>query len=245
MEKSSQGRSMNWLPQEISRLKELVLEYRTQLEASQKNKDTEKRKHKLWKLITNEVNALSSNAVRGVEEVRKKWSNLKAFAKKQNADRKKAVYKTGGGPPPSNVDKVTEDIMEAYGSSASFNGICGGIDTSDLFEVVANSRNEHIQRTVENMCDQNLVCVDDSVAGSENNEDNATVPKLVLKRQKVFEVKNSVSRAPTSGNKTLVEIENFRLIMEQEKLALKKEVHALKVEKLKLEILGMKRQLEM
>lgn len=127
-------RSSNWSVKETERLKELCLSKRDILEAKHKDPSSERKKKRVWDEISTEINATYPSVKRTSEEARKKWANLKNFAKKKNASSKRSASATGGGPPASPVPAVLEDIVQAYSKSDSFNGISGGIDTDVLSE---------------------------------------------------------------------------------------------------------------
>ena len=66
------------------------------LRGSGNSADLNKKKKELWKTITCKVNAVLGNN-RGVEDIRKKWNNLKLAAKSKVDDSFRESRRTGRG----------------------------------------------------------------------------------------------------------------------------------------------------
>jgi Myb/SANT-like DNA-binding domain len=88
---------------------------------------TKKMQDCVWNKITTHVNALGV-CERSVFEIKEKWNNMKKKAKEAYTVQKLSSKKTGGGPPISVMDPITEDVAELYQQSASFTGIPGASD---------------------------------------------------------------------------------------------------------------------
>ncbi|XP_063438385.1 uncharacterized protein LOC134719308 [Mytilus trossulus] len=88
---------------------------------------TNQKKNDLWKLITEEVNALGV-CMRSETEVRNKYRNMCRGAKEKFTNNRKEMGKTGGGPPPTQLTVAEENIVNAMRDSASFIGV-GGLET--------------------------------------------------------------------------------------------------------------------
>ncbi|XP_052075391.1 uncharacterized protein LOC127712824 [Mytilus californianus] len=88
---------------------------------------TNQKKNEVWKLITEEVNALDV-CFRTEAEVRNKYRNMCRGAKEKFTNSRKEMSKTGGGPPPTQLSIAEENIVNAMRDSASFSGV-DGIET--------------------------------------------------------------------------------------------------------------------
>ncbi|XP_063412614.1 uncharacterized protein LOC134695320 [Mytilus trossulus] len=88
---------------------------------------TNQKKNELWKLITEEVNALGV-CMRSETEVRNKYRNMCRGAKEKFTNNRKEMGKTVGGPPPTQLTVADENIVNAMRDSASFIGV-GGLET--------------------------------------------------------------------------------------------------------------------
>ncbi|CAG2251563.1 unnamed protein product [Mytilus edulis] len=88
---------------------------------------TNQKKNELWKVITEEVNALGV-CMRSETEVRNKYRNMCRGAKEKFTNNRKEMSKTGGGPPPTQLTIAEENIVNAMRDSASFIGV-GGLET--------------------------------------------------------------------------------------------------------------------
>ena len=142
MEKS---RKTNWTKDEEYTLIEGVEFAGASLRGSGNSADINKKKKSLWLDILRKVNSIHGNN-RGVEEIRKKWNNLKLTSKSKFDASKREVNKTGGGTNSAGVleeddalildaDKSisnTERISDMFKDTPAFSGISG---TVDLFQV--------------------------------------------------------------------------------------------------------------
>lgn len=88
-----------------------------------------KRRQLAWGKVTSAVNAVGEQD-RSSNEVQKKWSCLTSAAKSKNAQQKRELNKTGGGPAISVLTATDKAILETL-PFASLDGISGGIDTMD------------------------------------------------------------------------------------------------------------------
>lgn len=121
-------RNQNWSKNEISLLKNLVLEYDSILSKKHSNEVTNKKKKEIWEYIKNQINLLGV-CKRTVEEVKNKWSNETRVLKRKICDERKQVTKTGGGPPPTpQATSEDERVLSLFSRAASFSGVTGGVD---------------------------------------------------------------------------------------------------------------------
>lgn len=138
-------RAPNWSKRQITRLEELCIENKTVLEAPHKDANTDKRKSmvwkhiqvsqwfqslcqfislcKLWFALQDEVNAVAPNCYRSLDEVKKKWSNLKSTAKAEFSGVRKSVRRTGSGTPAPLPSEASQRIIDSYETSHGFTGI--------------------------------------------------------------------------------------------------------------------------
>ena len=62
---------------------------------------------------------------RTVSEVKIKWQNIQASAKRSFAETQKHARETGGGPPPKKLDLVSEKIVDMMKNTSSFMSLEG------------------------------------------------------------------------------------------------------------------------
>ena len=124
-----------------------------------------------WRVIQREMTALFE-VTRTVEEIKKKWTDMKYAAKKEVAKYRREVKKTGGGPPPPPVDELHEKIIRIVGEEA-VDGVVGGIDTGETVQpVIAGqgdagpaARQDHYETDRERQPKKRKQNDDSSVAG--------------------------------------------------------------------------------
>ena len=80
-------------------IKDGYIEFKDTIEAALSNKVTKKDKDLVWTIITDRLNAIGPNVQRTLEEVHKKFKNLKQKNKENIAKENKSAIRTGGGPP--------------------------------------------------------------------------------------------------------------------------------------------------
>nr|XP_022290318.1 uncharacterized protein LOC111101956 [Crassostrea virginica] len=100
---------------------------------------THARTNKLWIFITvcNRINSASVTCgTRDVDDVKRRWKDIKLRVKKKEALRKQLVRKTGGGSPPDITFKPWEDEVLSLIPEESISGLEGAVDT-DLNELSA------------------------------------------------------------------------------------------------------------
>ena len=134
MKKSSK---QNWTKEEECKLISEIESAGELLRGSGNSADFKKKKTELWKTIAGKVNAVLGNN-RGVEDIRKKWNNLKS---KVDASFRE-TRRTGGG---SNSSGIVEDddmlisaadksitntdrIREMFETTPAISGISGAVD---------------------------------------------------------------------------------------------------------------------
>lgn len=94
---------------------------------------TLKKKASCWVEITEKVNAQNVNFKRTVDQVKKKWEDMKGIARKKANAERATVGKTGNLPNADEDDSLTEEerrIVGLIGADYTY-GIPGGIDTDD------------------------------------------------------------------------------------------------------------------
>ncbi|XP_033121468.1 myb-related transcription factor, partner of profilin-like [Anneissia japonica] len=82
------------------------------------------KKKRAWEEVADEVWAVGGS-VRTVEEIKKKWSNIKVESKKQGALHRHESNKTGGAP--AALDDECQKILATIGDAAIY-GIKGGLE---------------------------------------------------------------------------------------------------------------------
>ena len=119
-------RKKNFSEDEKKVLVQLVLEEANFRIINQEGSDNEanKRKRLAWEGICKDLNSVFNNN-RTRSNVYEKFSQICSEVKRQHQRRKADSNKTGGGPPPAHLPEYMEQIIDAYASSAKFNGAIG------------------------------------------------------------------------------------------------------------------------
>jgi len=118
-------RKSNWTADNIHRLLDHVeLHYEKLIGRFSSNLSAKEKKH-LWETIARDF------PDREVEEVKRKFFNMKAEKVRSFSAYKKRIAATGGGPPPNPPSPLTQRIIKIIGEeNPKVNGISGGIDTA-------------------------------------------------------------------------------------------------------------------
>ena len=90
------------------------------------------RQMQAWVCVKKEVME-TSKIDRSIDELKKKWSDLKIDAKKKVRNYELEKKKTGGGDAPIRPDEILFIVVETIGQE-SVDGISGGVDSSALTE---------------------------------------------------------------------------------------------------------------
>ncbi|XP_065941343.1 nuclear apoptosis-inducing factor 1-like [Magallana gigas] len=85
-----------------------------------------------WESVTEKVNAVSLQCTRGVVEVKKKWQDMQSAVKKKEAQRRKNLTQTGGGPSQLPMLKPWEEKILQLIPQSAISGIEDGVDTSEV-----------------------------------------------------------------------------------------------------------------
>ncbi|XP_048759900.1 uncharacterized protein LOC125675533 [Ostrea edulis] len=133
MEDFPKARKPNWTERERLALVEAVRCREDRLFGKMKGAGGVKNsrvKESAWEEVAQFVNAQSETSQRGIEEVKKQYSNLKQRAKeKADAIRRPA---TGGGPKPPSPTPVEAEIIVGMGDRPTLCGLSGGHDTEEV-----------------------------------------------------------------------------------------------------------------
>ncbi|KAL2087247.1 hypothetical protein ACEWY4_018306 [Coilia grayii] len=192
-----------------------------------------KKKHEVWRKITDSVNSVNPSAVRDISAVQKRFKNMVQEAKKELYKRKNPG--TGGGAL-KKLKVTTEMVIEIYGGeSPLFWGVKGGKESG-----VANSSPNNGE-TVEDAAP--LPTAQSTVTTTEE-EEPADEEEITVSL--VPEVSQAVTAAPitTTRNPTMamvLEKQYNNLNLEEKKLLLEIEVLQLQKQRLQLKL---KRQME-
>lgn len=97
MEKKGIKRATNFTAVEETLLVQLVKKYVKEIECCQTDTNTNKIRSDAWRKIGTEFNSKSLENYRDVLVLKNKYGNLKKRSKKNFAEQRKSLYKTGGG----------------------------------------------------------------------------------------------------------------------------------------------------
>lgn len=128
-EASSRFRSTNWSKEEEATLCDLAGKHAAILNARLDNTVNNNNKKQSWEIITNGVNAVGGNN-RNVEQVNKKYHNMRVAVKSIQTQNHKSLHKTGGGPLQIQPLSDSQTKLLQTIPAASYTGIPGGFDSS-------------------------------------------------------------------------------------------------------------------
>ncbi|XP_065922843.1 myb/SANT-like DNA-binding domain-containing protein 4 [Magallana gigas] len=184
-----------------------------------------------WESVTEKVNAVSLQCTRGVVEVKKKWQDMQSAVKKKEAQRRKNLTQTGGGPSQLPMLKPWEEKILQLIPQSAISGIEDGVDTSEVRSSLQMSQKPSCLEI------QPFIVTEVPVEELENLDTNSDVPVVSQSEEE-----SSLSEPSTSKGKRKAQTFNEysygsrRLIeIEEEKLSIKKQ--RLEIEKERLEIL--------
>uniref|UniRef100_K1PSF6 Myb/SANT-like DNA-binding domain-containing protein n=1 Tax=Magallana gigas TaxID=29159 RepID=K1PSF6_MAGGI len=80
--------------------------------------------------FSNRINAVAM-VNRTTEEMKKKWADMQSLTKKKEAERRRSMKQTGGGPAPNFMFKNWENLVLQSLSGVAIEGISGGVDTTE------------------------------------------------------------------------------------------------------------------
>lgn len=128
-------RKKNFSAREVEILVEEVEKKKSILFAPHKDVNTNQRKNNCWKDICGVINSIGIQE-RTSAEIIKKWRDISSQTKKKEAQYRRELGKTGGGPAPSpvNTSDIGQKVVAIIGKT-SVEGIEGGLDTDDVNEV--------------------------------------------------------------------------------------------------------------
>ncbi|XP_041372859.1 nuclear apoptosis-inducing factor 1-like [Gigantopelta aegis] len=121
-------RKQNFTVHEIERLLELIEKDYEVISGKFSDIVTLKKKQEAWQEICRKINA-TSPCLRTVDEIFKKWEDMKSKVKKK-ANKEKQVYSKTGNTPRQAADLSNADqrVIDLLGIARMF-GIEGGVDT--------------------------------------------------------------------------------------------------------------------
>ncbi|XP_060873307.1 uncharacterized protein LOC132947127 [Metopolophium dirhodum] len=154
-------RCTNFSATEENTLVELAAKYSNVLECKKSDHDVWQSKIAVWMKIQEQFTA-TTGSLREVQNLKDKYENLKRKAKKTEADRKKEVFKTGGGIARSTIaPSATHNVLiEIMGSSAV--GLQNIFDGDKTGKPLVNTEDIEIGQ-VRNLDEEFIYAYDDSV----------------------------------------------------------------------------------
>lgn len=122
------SRSPNWTSEEIKVLVDEVCQRYGTLFHNFSGPSAADQRRMAWKEISTAVDGCRTDVFRTVDDCQAKWKHTKSAAKKAYNIRSRALAKTGGGPPPADLDPLFAVICAAVPEE----GLIGlvGVDTA-------------------------------------------------------------------------------------------------------------------
>ncbi|XP_069077580.1 myb-related transcription factor, partner of profilin-like [Pleurodeles waltl] len=127
-EKGERKKKLNFSEQELEVLTEEVVRSHDRLFGKSSHQVPESEKQKLWADFQTKICAVGV-AQRSVEEIRKRWYDLRSRAKERVASRLEEARSTGGGPATQTPSTAMEDLVESTLLPKAVSGVTD-IDTS-------------------------------------------------------------------------------------------------------------------
>lgn len=167
MEKKRE-RGKNYTEQEKESLIEIVKGFHGIIENKQTDGTSVKSKNEAWELITAHYNATSHTGIRTVSQLRLLYECMKKKAKKDKANEKVEIYKTGGGSSKCGVDAVGEKML-ALNADVSTREVVNVYDSDAQFDDILQSQGNNNSEPLLN---------GESFEDIENEGENETVPDV-------------------------------------------------------------------
>lgn len=106
-------RSTNYTTEEKATLINIITKYKNIIESKKTDKVSWKDKNDTWEIIKNEFNSIApSGTYRATESLKKFYENMKKDTRRNAAQEKIELYKTGGGKPAHKIlDPMHESIL--------------------------------------------------------------------------------------------------------------------------------------
>nr|CAH7735093.1 unnamed protein product [Callosobruchus chinensis] len=123
MEKDKK-RGPNYTAKEKSLLLNLVYNFKGVLENKKTDSTTWRQKDEAWDKITNYFNSQTTEYARTKESLRKFYDNLKKNLRKDVAEDKREIFKTGGGSQEMEIDPTRNLLLDIVNQKSLF-----GLDT--------------------------------------------------------------------------------------------------------------------
>ena len=105
-------RGANFSDLERTKLIRLMEDYKQVIEDKRHDSSNNKKKAHAWEQLTQKFNMEASVTKRTSKQLTHLWRDLKGKAKKEQSRYNRARLGTGGGPPPTPVDEVSQTIMD-------------------------------------------------------------------------------------------------------------------------------------
>nr|XP_022292024.1 uncharacterized protein LOC111103231 [Crassostrea virginica] len=132
-------RKPNWSERELTVLAEAVTPRNKMLKQKFNPTLTSEKKQQLWKEIRDQLNSMTVVS-RTIEEIKKKWADMQSLTKKKEAERRRSMGMTGGGPAQEYYFKDWEKVVLQSLSDVAIEGIGCGVDTAECGDILnANS----------------------------------------------------------------------------------------------------------
>lgn len=151
--RGKRSRGTNYYPDEMALLLSLVTEFKDIIENKKTDHVVWQEKNEVWKKIEAMFNARSPCGIfRSVESLRKHYENKKASVKKDLADEKIAILKTGGGSYTRKQDPL-RDITLSIVNEKTVNGLK---NTYDCDSEIYWKNKEKLETVVRSQEDGNI-----------------------------------------------------------------------------------------
>lgn len=253
MEKKRE-RGKNYTEQEKESLLEIIREYHHVIENKQTDGTTIKLKNDAWEVVTKQFNAMAQTGNRSSSQLRLLYDCMKKKAKKEKANEKVQVYKTGGGSANSQMDSISEKVL-------GLNSMTATQEISNIYDSDAPLDNlllnrEHgseviILEEIENAENSQMLQEIDILDASET-QNIAAIERKINARPKPETIASSIgvnnnkprpgipyNKAKKDNNSSSEEKENLKLDIlriRKEKEELSRDILKLEKKKLQLDI---------
>ncbi|KAF5301101.1 hypothetical protein FQR65_LT19282 [Abscondita terminalis] len=232
-------RNGNYTEADKELLSTIAIKYFHIIENKKTDALTIKQKHEAWENIAVDYNSSTINLKRTALQLKNAYNNFKKKLKKESAEDKIQIYKTGGGTaPPKNITDEKSRLLSLL--QPQMQPIQNSFDSSANYII----EDDLITADVEIVPDVNDVSISNSVPCQNDNQPSG------VKRKKISDVYESIStytqkkiqKTCSADQKLKLEIEMLEIKKQKEKELLEQETLRRRI--LEIDLLIKQKQLE-